>query len=1019
MRIHNAIFGEQSNGHALLASSGDSAFAAKLTVLTDRPGDPPAGADWGPVVSGFALDDHYVFMRMLPDPTGRRAGMVRTYAAYVPLAKLGELNNLLFLFSVLPSGLGQPPTLIEPLDVSDSDLAAKPDTKKVNGCFALARLLCAPDAKLPLLWSSTKSYLPAVAMLWAQLPPGLRTNFSFQFLFAPEHYTPAVLTLAITLPDLAGRWPTASIVNPEEVAPVTSTPAQSWLAGSTDGAQFEGVLRNYAIELPQFAHLNLVSSFVDMVDRLSELSFVEARKAVNIAAKFSRITNLSRPYRTELFGRLCALTKAGTADDLLTLRNLKDSLLPDLIPDLKRAMQDSIAARSAEGPLSGNDFEVLKEAAEEPSHWWSEPFVDWLQKAVRKMDADGVRVLVELASSAAVLELVAQRLPTTNHVETNILEHLPKRLAPAPAENLATLAARRGWMRLHAGCLARSLSPADAVARHAATAGLSDIGLPVIESILGFKALAQAACKTGAPALIAYAGLSIGRDPATYLPFLPTTCQHGRRVLQAALSAVTGRLTGDLRIKVIATLEETDPVDASFADLSIAAASCDPSLLLDIADPSAFVARLPESARQQIDQAIEEWLCAELQAGHILELDNPDAVRNWLGSRSVVDWLAKMPVVKAVQAGVNAFRCLPFLNDADCRRWLVTLFTQTQYQHLDAVAVSALADFLGSVDFPESAQVVRETTVDFHRPDVAPVHERIRYKYQMARAYPHKSTAQSSRLKRVLIVTALPLERSAVIAHLPSTTYDYNLQADVAVWPALNPFYEIYVVAGGAGNLAVQGAVHRFLKTDVKPCMGFFVGVCGAVKDSDIGDVVFSTKVYYTEGGKEEDDGVKARPAMKETANTLVQLGIRVAETAWQPADHIGMPCPPKATPAVLAASEQVLASIEPTAESYQRIKRSYNDTQAVDMEAYGFLKSMQDDEIMLSMVVRGVSDKIAKKSESDAQGNQPLAARNAAAFLFALLHGCPPLLQPKKGKRKGSVTLSSRRMKRGKQQLG
>jgi hypothetical protein len=359
MRIDYAVFGEQNNGHGLLASSGNPEFAAKLTILTDRPGDPPVGADWGPVVSGFALEGHYVFIRMQPDPTVRRAGMVRTYAAYIPLADLGGLNNLDLLFSVLPSGLGPQAIPLAPLEIPDAALAAKPDARHASARFSLARLLCAPDTKLPLLWTSAEPYLPTVATLWAQLSSGLRENFSFQFLFAPEHHTATEPTLIVTLPDLAGRWSSSPVVRPSDAGPLPLTPAQSWLAGSGDGAQFDQALRDFAIELPQFARLSLIVSFADMLNRLSTLSFAETRKAVNIAARFSRITVSSKPHRAKLFERLCSLVEAGTAEELLLLRNLDTDSLPELMPEIRRAMQASMAARGSAGPLGRADFELL------------------------------------------------------------------------------------------------------------------------------------------------------------------------------------------------------------------------------------------------------------------------------------------------------------------------------------------------------------------------------------------------------------------------------------------------------------------------------------------------------------------------------------------------------------------------------------------------------------------------------------------------------------------------------------
>jgi nucleoside phosphorylase len=81
-------------------------------------------------------------------------------------------------------------------------------------------------------------------------------------------------------------------------------------------------------------------------------------------------------------------------------------------------------------------------------------------------------------------------------------------------------------------------------------------------------------------------------------------------------------------------------------------------------------------------------------------------------------------------------------------------------------------------------------------------------------------------------------------------------------------------------------------------------------------------------------------------------------------------------------------------------LKLAYNDAQIIDMEAYGFLKACRAENVPHSMVIRGVSDKLADKASSDAKGNQPLAARNATAFLFALLRSSPAILKPTRRKR-------------------
>jgi nucleoside phosphorylase len=236
---------------------------------------------------------------------------------------------------------------------------------------------------------------------------------------------------------------------------------------------------------------------------------------------------------------------------------------------------------------------------------------------------------------------------------------------------------------------------------------------------------------------------------------------------------------------------------------------------------------------------------------------------------------------------------------------------------------------------------------------------------------------------------------------LPAATYDPDLYADVAPWPDDHPLFEVYVFNTGAGNLGALAAMLRALNKGIKPTLAFFVGVCGAIKDSGIGDVVYSTKVYHYEGGKEESGGIQARPVSLETAQALTQMALRVADKSWQP-EVVADGRIPSARPAVIASGELVLASTEDGAKNFKLLRSAYNDAQVVDMEAFGFLKAMDETDVKLAMVVRGVSDLITNKGAADARGSQPLAARNATAFLFALIRDCHQLVPKKPKKSRG-----------------
>jgi nucleoside phosphorylase len=994
MEIDIAIYGEQNNGHGLLACSGDSALASRFVVLTDRPGDPPVGASWGPVCSGFPFQDYYVFLLMRPDPSGRRAGMVRTSAAFVLRSKLHSVINIHALFDSLPASLDTPPRTLTALTISEELLAQKPDSSLTIGSSVLAKRLTGLESKLPLLWSLAVPYLPAVAVVWANMPPSLRISFSFRFLFAPEHYTETPNTVIATLPDLANRWPDLRPVRLVETDGVEPTLGQLWLEGSGDSEIVTQTLSRFGIQVMQFNDLGLVLGFADSIKRLYTLSISEARKAVNVVARFSEQTALAQPHRDELFARLCNLTRGAKADDLLRLRNIQHARVPDLIPQLQQSLFEWIESAFEAGNWDGV-FTLLSTAAADPGHWWSSPFIDWSKRFIRDLQATHVPIFATLCESVELTPILSQGFANDQTTESLLLDNLPNTVSRPSFENILKIAQEHSWMNLHAYALSKLYPPAEAIMQHIAFANPPSAGLRVLASQLGLQALVRVALETGAPALIELVGELISLDIDTNIALLDTSSAYGFRVLQStvAVSPSFGPLQGQLRVMVLASIENLVEPVASYCDLLLACASRDGSLLLELSDPKALINRLPDGDRQAVDNQFEIWVRKQLQAAHEIVPRHLSSFAEWLGERPVLDWLDSVPEEAATRAGVNAFRSLPFLTDQAFSAWLIGLFTRTQHQRLTSEDARRLTEFLMDTDFPQSAQIVRDTALRFDREDVRPIHDGIRYKYQMAAAYKRESSSEPMRLPIALIATALPLERAEILKHLPTTTYDHERFADYATWPTERPLVQIYLITSGPGNLNIQGAVSRFLQADVQPAIALFMGVCGAVKDSNIGDVVYSTKVYSYESAREDDDGLKARPMVKETSEEMVQLAHRVASMAWQP---LNLAPAPKATPAVIGAGEILFASTNVAAANYQLLKRSFNDTQVVEQEAFGFLKAAQDHRVPLTMVIRGVSDKIIKKEESDAQGNQPLASANATAFLFALLRESRVLLQPK-----------------------
>lgn len=237
--------------------------------------------------------------------------------------------------------------------------------------------------------------------------------------------------------------------------------------------------------------------------------------------------------------------------------------------------------------------------------------------------------------------------------------------------------------------------------------------------------------------------------------------------------------------------------------------------------------------------------------------------------------------------------------------------------------------------------------------------------------------------KKILIQTALSLEFAAIKAFLddpqsirhPSTGSIYN--------KGKYKENEILVVETGAGNVRAADETGRAIEF-FKPDYSFFVGVAGGLKDVKIGDVVASSKVIGFEMGK---DDIEFKPRFDTTTSSyfLEQIAKHVKrEGHWKALIKVENNHQPEAFVQTIASGEKVVASNQSVAFTY--LKKYCSDAVAVDMEGSGFLIAARPYHSH-AIEVRGISDLIENKTEADAEGSQPRAAANAAAFCFEMIN--------------------------------
>jgi len=154
---------------------------------------------------------------------------------------------------------------------------------------------------------------------------------------------------------------------------------------------------------------------------------------------------------------------------------------------------------------------------------------------------------------------------------------------------------------------------------------------------------------------------------------------------------------------------------------------------------------------------------------------------------------------------------------------------------------------------------------------------------------------------------------------------------------------------------------------------------------------VIATKVYGYESGKAQKSGFQPRPEISLPAYAFEQRAraIRLKDE-WKARFNPGLKHNhTKIHVGAVAAGEKVVGSAR--SETAKYLRTTYGDTLAVEMEGRGFLDGVHINHPVQGCVVRGISDLLDNKEETDKHGSQEIAADAASAATYEMLATLQP----------------------------
>lgn len=455
MLVQCAVYGEVNNGHGLRATSGDIAFAKRISGRLDLPSNPPSGVHWSPAISGFPIHDRYVIARTFLDRSASRNDFVVSQALFVSLDEMAGFSSIGRLFDCLARA---PTDIRDPVAIDIEE--GSPPEPPLELVEAATLLVANPNETLVKLGG--EGFEPLVAALWFALWPDMRREFAFRLSFAPSDLveTPKP-ALVFTPAALVARWHGHPLLGRGVASPLPM--AAAVLVGATVPDGLRTFADDMGIEQRTLSRLKLIVRAYEMVS--ANATFEEIVGALRIIDHLSVDPTSGRKAKDELIARLVALMPDGTAKQMMGLRNLA---LPGFgsIAQVWAAAEAWLSKHTLLTPAADKALTALVEAICEPGsaiEQWQAAFAKGLHTlASRNQRGFAKATWIWMGARPDQTAAILGFAPFHKEMEDALIACIPSELACDVTVLRAELV-KRSWLRLHGVVAALTLSAAEAV----------------------------------------------------------------------------------------------------------------------------------------------------------------------------------------------------------------------------------------------------------------------------------------------------------------------------------------------------------------------------------------------------------------------------------------------------------------------------------------------------------------------------------------------------------------------------
>lgn len=1019
--VHQAYYGEVDRAHScIIQTIDDKELKSFLISFTDRPAALPPNVELEPYLSGSIFSKYYIFSKSFPDVSASRSGMVFTHVLIIDINDINSIIRIDDILNNLIINIPRDRNQLSEFELKIPIHFLTPSEFQPN--YVQESISNLIKDKNPILFSGDINHFKIILQqLWNTTIKDFKRQIKFRASFTPSDIIKINdLTIVSIQKEFLSKWINKPVILDNEVQIEVTNEAEKLFLGIKNSNLFSDFLSELNVNLSNLSILSkceeVYKTFmeIDKIDNIDSFR-IQLRQLSQISPSPKNGTEI----KNKFLEKIDFFYNSGKDTNLKALRNIDWNAFDKGELRVKTILSEFISSNIKK--TNDKNIEILSElltlSIEDSNKiWWHliifEKFKNLL---LNYNEMVFLNIWKMIGFSKANCTHIFKLFDSSNNNETNLRKDIPSVLKDTTIQDVIELSKKRKWHLLHADMLLKYLNYEKAIVKQLELeidlSFKDSSGVKHIAGKISDIEIIQIALNQNNEKLIFITAQRILKNKTllndinvknTIWIKIWSLVLNDKLNISYGIEIIEHKVISDV-FELIKQNVVVPNIIIELISKSIYADLSNYNDRIDLWDklPVEYVNKFIELTSEKI---VEKLLLEKIEIKSIEKIILNEITSDSFMSRFLNKYKNEISSV------IKIYSILPNLKDkylADYIHYYANSISEIDAINLgnlvsrNRLSLSAKSIYDKS-KFKDSFRLAFELCKNLVQIDFLDSLFGFSSKSKVDKKlkdYKIKKNMKE-RLPLVVILTAIKEEYSAVRIHLKDiddcdnngTGYEKGVfELDGIVIADV-----IIRECGAKNNIAAQEAERAI--NNFKPNMILFVGIAGSRKPNDfkIGDVIFPEKISYYEGGKATKESFKARPEAESPTYALLEKAKKErVKDDWKQLIRGVYEIQPNADIGNIASGEQLID--HHNTEIGMILKEHYNDTSAVEMEGYGFIKAIKRQGMQFSNViygvVRGISDIIEEDSIQKELGNdrrpenaKAFASDTASAFAFWLI---------------------------------